>query len=137
MYAYFILDNHTKSLCAKRDYMKQLHSSLAPNATGRSGKRNERGVQCSGLSGEILRLNEDPATNTLAQRSWLYADDPALHYRLNGTPEFSVHEHTSLQIDSLKKYENPVRDTRTSTRHGRRSIISGDALVKQRMSIID
>lgn len=59
----------------------QLKLNDAPVAVGRSGVRIEKGVSTSGLLGERLMLSQDPQTNTLVQRQWLYNDDPALKYR--------------------------------------------------------
>lgn len=36
------------------------------------------------LVGERANAEEDPRRNTAIQRSWMYADDPALFYALNG-----------------------------------------------------
>jgi len=38
------------------------------------------------LSGEVFKDGEDPKDSTLAQRAWMYGEDPAIHYKLNGYP---------------------------------------------------
>mmetsp|Transcript_34627 Transcript_34627/g.35316 ORF Transcript_34627/g.35316 Transcript_34627/m.35316 type:complete len:203 (+) Transcript_34627:85-693(+) len=78
-------DYGPRSRVSRTEYLK-LHSADAPAAIGRSGLREERGLTGSGLSGEKYRTLADPALNSFAQRSWMYADDPALTYRRDGVP---------------------------------------------------
>lgn len=63
-----------------------MRTTDAPLAIGRSGNRVERGVSTSGLLGERLMKGDDPKRSTHVQRSWLYHDDPALHYKIHGKP---------------------------------------------------
>ena len=70
----------------------------APIAVGRSGHRVEKGVSTSGLLGEKLMIGSDPQRNSKAQRSWLYCDDPALGYKLNGVPVAYMPNDVSLAI---------------------------------------
>lgn len=69
-----------------RSNSRNMHSSNAPPAQGRSGLRKERGCMTSGLSGERLNTAPEPSINSFAQRSWLYSDDPALKIKLQGRP---------------------------------------------------
>ncbi len=39
------------------------------------------------MLGERLSLGPDPKNNTLVQKSWLYCQDPALAYKINGVPK--------------------------------------------------
>lgn len=70
----------------------------APVAVGRSGSRMENGLNASGLMGERLMVSDEPQKDSFAQRSWLYADDPALNIRKNGRPVSPTVSETSLQI---------------------------------------
>lgn len=73
-------------------------SENAPVAIGRSGTRVERGTSCSGLLGERLQLDSEPRINSLVQRSWMYCDDPALMYKINGCPPAAMPNDVSLAI---------------------------------------
>eukprot|EP01038_Epipyxis_sp_PR26KG_P006285 gene6285-8653_t len=75
-----------------------LTTADAPIAMGRSGVREEKGLSTSGLIGERLLLSSDSKLNTLAQRSWLYDEDPALNYKINGKPEAYMPNDVSLAI---------------------------------------
>ncbi|GMI57544.1 hypothetical protein ScalyP_jg11466 [Parmales sp. scaly parma] len=46
----------------------------------------EKGNQPKSLSGEVWKDDPDPKNSTLAQRAWMYGEDPAIHYKLNGYP---------------------------------------------------
>ncbi|RYY84382.1 hypothetical protein EON63_09335 [archaeon] len=108
-------------------------------ARGRSGLRKEKGVSTSGLSGERLLLSDDPRTNTLAQRAWLYTDDPALQVKIAGRPKVQLTAditQMSLQIGNPEVDEDNLA---VSARHhpyqeeahyGRRMIVSGGVLTK-------
>ncbi len=67
-------------------------------AVGRSGARPEKGTSTSGLLGERLQLNPEPRINSLVQRSWMYAPDPALLYKINGVPKAEMPNNVSLPI---------------------------------------
>ena len=70
----------------------------APIAVGRSGVRKEKGTSTSGLLGERLQLDPEPRINSLVQRSWMYAPDPALTYKINGVPKAAMPNDVSLAI---------------------------------------
>ena len=74
-----------------------LHSTAAPVAYGRSGRRKEKGLSTTGLLGENLKIGER-STNTFVQRSWMYANDPALTYKTQGIPTASIPDGVSLDI---------------------------------------
>lgn len=74
------------SIDMKLTNYKLLRTNDAPIAIGRSGTRPEKGVSTSGLLGERLMLDDEPKRNTLAQKSWLYSQDAALAYKINGVP---------------------------------------------------
>jgi len=97
-------------------------------AVGRSGVRQERGVSTSGLLGERLMTSEEPKKNTLAQKSWLYHDDPAVQYKLHGGPESRPVRDLSLRLPgedySMSGPNYPI------TGHGRRAILTGDLYTK-------
>lgn len=67
-------------------------------ATGRSGARQERGLQGSGLTGEALNTSSEPSKNSFVQRMWMYQDDSALYHRQNGVPEAKTFEGLSFPI---------------------------------------
>eukprot|EP01031_Cornospumella_fuschlensis_P028927 gene28927-34908_t len=120
-----------------RTRSKILRSPFAPMARGRSGVRKEKGVSTSGLSGERLLLSDDPRTNTLAQRAWLYTDDPALQIKIAGRPKVKLTPEItqmSLQIGNPEDDdENPQarHDAGPEDVHyGRRFIVSGGVLTK-------
>lgn len=68
---------------------------------GRSGMRAEKGLSTTGLMGERLMLNCDKSKNSLVQRTWLYTDDPALHYKVHGLPAASIPSNVSLSIGAI------------------------------------
>ena len=81
------------------------------SAMGRSGARQERGLQGSGLTGEVLNTSHEPSKNSFVQRMWMYQDDSALYHRQNGVPEatnceglsFPIGEHEYQQQTNVKK----------------------------------
>ena len=79
----------------------------APIAVGRSGRRVEKGVSASGLTGERLCTIEDPTRNSFVQRSWLPCDDPALTYKVNGLPEAYMPNDVSLAVGSAENAVKP------------------------------
>lgn len=87
-----------KYIDMKRTMSKLMSTENAPVAIGRSGARVEKGVAASGMCGEKLNLGHDISRNTLVQKSWLYNDDPALQYKLNGVPTASIPTYMSLPI---------------------------------------
>lgn len=101
---------------------RMLRSSDAPIAAGRSGTRTERGVSTSGLLGERLMLTEDPKWNTMAQKSWLYSDDPALMYKINGVPRARPVTDRSLTLPCELLNDIP----QSSWNNHRRAILTGD-----------
>lgn len=108
-------------------------SENAPIAVGRSGIRVERGTSCSGLLGERLQLDKEPRINSLVQRSWMYCDDPALMYKINGIPKATMPNDVSLAIGYDKSAPPPV-DNRSnesekqpwSWHHERKSTITAE-----------
>lgn len=103
---------------------KFLHTSDAPVAAGRSGLRPEKGVSTSGLSllGEKLNVSTDIKRNSFVQRSWLYAEDPALNYKVSGIPEASVPTYMSLDLGHDDGKKTP--GTEVNVRYPRRALIS-------------
>lgn len=73
-------------------------SKDAPIAVGRSGARVEKGTKASGLLGERLQLAPEPRINSLVQRSWMYCEDPALKYKINGLPIAKMPNDVSLAV---------------------------------------
>jgi hypothetical protein len=70
-------------------------------AKGRSGTRKEKGIAASGLLGEKLNISDEPSKNTFVQRTWLYDDDKALYYKINGVPKAdNTRDSSSLQMGS-------------------------------------
>ena len=83
--------SYGKGSRASREEIRKLHSSDAPVAMGRSGRRVERSLKTSGLLGEQLNDSDEPSKNSFVQRSWLpAAEDPALVYRKQGAPSSAV-----------------------------------------------
>jgi len=74
----------------------QLRREDAPPALGRSGRQPEKGKSSSGLIGENFRVSDEPSSNTIVQRSWLYTEDSAIKYRTEGVPQLTNIEQTSL-----------------------------------------
>ena len=77
---------------------KLLKEPTAPFAEGRGGARIEKGIATSGVIGEVFKQGLDPQRNTACQRSWMYQEDPMLHYKLNGLPPNKPHENTSITM---------------------------------------
>lgn len=115
-----------------KTFYKSLHSPNAPPAVGRSGKREERGLGGSGLSGEAFRTASNPACNSFAQRSWLYADDPSLTYRRDGVPP----PPESGFENSLRLSDTGSR-TANKTSFGIKSVLSADGVLKHKYGIVD
>jgi len=74
----------------------------APIALGRSGRRIERGVSTTGLSGEKLFLTQNLGRNTLIQRTWMYQGDPALKYKIEGIPASFAPKEVTLTIGEVE-----------------------------------
>lgn len=110
---------------SRTEYLK-LHSPDAPMAVGRSGIRDERGVQSSGLLGEDLRVSDDPANNTFAQRSWQYADDPALKFKKTGIPEADFPADVSMDLSAHKSQVS----FDGSQSFGRKGLVTGGSTSK-------
>jgi len=106
----------------------QLHSPDAPPAVGRSGRREERGLGGSGLSGEAYRAAANPAANSFAQRSWLYADDPSLTYRREGLPPAP---------DEAFGNSIVLGSTAARSTFGIKSVLSADGVLKHKYGIVD
>lgn len=97
-------------------------------AVGRSGLRKEKGVSTSGLCGERLMLTDEPKKNTLAQKSWLYSDDPAVMYKIHGRPDAPIVTENSLTLPAELNNDQSYYDVNKS--HARRYVISGDIISK-------
>ena len=87
--------------------LKKLKSADAPFC-GNKAVKKIKGNQPLGLSGEVWKDGSDPQNSTLAQRAWMYGEDPAIHYKLNGYPVLLQKdiEQTGLEIGTNKSY-NP------------------------------
>jgi hypothetical protein len=140
-------DGTAPRLDVSRTNSKLLRSAAAPIAFGRSTNRPERGVATSGLSGERLNLSNDCHKNSLAQRSWLYSDDPALLIRMAGRPtarpvgELSItmpNEKAAIEAEQrqlrLAAGEDLATEdaevVRKSISQGRKFVMTGDILSK-------
>mmetsp|Transcript_20366 Transcript_20366/g.29248 ORF Transcript_20366/g.29248 Transcript_20366/m.29248 type:complete len:240 (+) Transcript_20366:131-850(+) len=104
--------------------MRRVKNGEIPPAVGRSGTRQERGIAASGLLGEKLCLSEEPSRNTFVQRTWLYDDDKALHYKVAGIPQATDVTENSLIVGTntlteSEKLEQIMNDTQKS--YGRKS----------------
>jgi len=64
---------------ASRDGKALLHSVMAPAAGGPGSLRVDRGKRSLGITGEVLRIGQDPKTSTDAQRAWIQRRDPGIH----------------------------------------------------------
>lgn len=121
--------NNTKDLANKMNMMKttaiMAKTSNGKVAIGRSGARVDKGVATSGLLGERLNNGNDVSRNSIVQRSWLYNDDPALGYKLNGKPEAFMPNDVSLPIG-----EDPSNIVQPGWVHGRMAVLTGDPLSK-------
>jgi len=111
-----------------KTFYKTLHSPDAPPAVGRSGRREERGLGGSGLSGEAYRAAANPAANSFAQRSWLYADDPSLTYRREGLPPAP---------DEAFGNSIVLGSTAARSTFGIKSVLSADGVLKHKYGIVD
>ena len=89
-------------------------SENAPIAVGRSGARVEKGTKASGLLGERLQLDPEPRINSLVQRSWMYCQDPALKYKINGIPVATMPNDVSLAIGYNPNATNSISDNRSN-----------------------
>jgi hypothetical protein len=83
----------------------------------------EKGVSTSGLLGERLMTDSDPRRNTAAQKTWLYNDDPALSYKINGVPRSAVVKDRSLSLPSEVAADCPESVNHNYRRH---ALITGD-----------
>ena len=66
-------------------YESLKRSPAAPFA-GQGKPVKVKSNQPRGLSGEVWKDGSDPQNSTLAQRAWMYGEDPAIKYKLNGYP---------------------------------------------------
>jgi hypothetical protein len=121
--------NNTKELANKMNMTKTSNimakTIIGKVAIGRSGARVDRGVSTSGLLGERLNDGDDVSRNSIVQRSWLYNDDPALGYKLNGKPEAVMPNDVSLPIG-----EDSSNIVQPGWVHGRKAVLTGDPLSK-------
>lgn len=102
----------------------------APVAKGRSGTRQEKGLsKADALCGERLMINPvEPQKDSEAQRSWLYAEDPALQIRVGKRRVESIDTESlgvSLQVGEELQNNgiNPI--TAKGWDHGRKAILTG------------
>jgi hypothetical protein len=103
-----------------------LRTDEAPYAIGRSGPRMEKGISPSGLLGEQLNLTENSSRNSLCQRSWLYCEDPAVNYKINGVPKAYMPNDVSLNIGNFNEFES----YKAGKHYGRKAVLTGDPLSK-------
>jgi hypothetical protein len=109
---------------APRESQTAIRRLKAPDAhfAGSKPIKREKSNQPQGLSGEVWKDGSDPQNSTLTQRAWMYAQDPAIHYKLNGYPVLKPEdvECTGLQIGSehLKSYD-PNANYRRNKKTGR------------------
>eukprot|EP01039_Chlorochromonas_danica_P009080 gene9080-10022_t len=117
-----------------RTNSKMLHSPEAPAALGRSGKRKERGVATSGLSGERLMTSAEPRYNSECQRAWLYTKDPALEIKQKGRPSVQMTaELAQLSLQLGEREYAPRNNNHLNNppeHYGRRMVMTGDVLTK-------
>lgn len=74
-------------------------------------------------------LSNEPRQNTLAQRSWLYQDDPAVDYKIHGRPIGPSTTELSITLPS-EKMEDLKLPRQQSWDHGRKFVMTGDVLTK-------
>lgn len=91
-----------------------------PVALGRSGQRVEKGLLASGLLGETLNSSLEPSKNTFVQRVWLYDDDKALYYKINGIPKAAPASETSLQVGEVDLLSSEDKLNLLDKSHGRK-----------------
>lgn len=106
-----------------RTFQRLLKEGDAPVAIGRSGHRQEQGINASGLLGERLLVSDEPSRNTFVQRSWLPHDDPALIIKCEGIPEAFMPNDVSLDL-------GPNSETKSGWVHQREATFTGQPLSK-------
>ncbi len=111
------------SLKMSRTFERLVREGDAPVAVGRSGARQEQGINASGLLGERLLVSDEPSRNSFVQRSWLPHDDPSLQYKVNGAPEAFMPNDVSLTLGGTNV-------TKQGWVHQREAIFTGTALSK-------
>lgn len=77
--------------------------------------------------GERLQLDREPRNNTLAQRSWLYSDDPAVMIKIKGRPPAPVITDLSLALPGDRE---ETAEAKVNVSYGRRYVFTGDILSK-------
>lgn len=98
----------------------------APPVMGRSGQRQDKGKNTSGLLGEQFNDGDNIGRNNFVQRAWLTTPDPALLYRKYGTPKAEVPEGMSLSL------RGEVDEFDPNARHGRTAGITGNVALTRR-----
>jgi hypothetical protein len=73
-------------------------------------------------------LGDDPKQNTLAQKSWLYVDDAAVNYKINGFPKAIPVTDRSLVLPSDINTEVPP----IHWNHHRKAVLTGKKFYFQR-----
>jgi len=63
-----------------------LQAKKLEDFAGTKKPKKEFNTQPTSLSGEVWKEGDDPKDSTLAQRAWMYCEDPAIHYKVNGYP---------------------------------------------------
>ena len=90
-----------------------LRSSTAPFAgQGKPAKVKDYNNTPKSLSGEVWKDGDDPQKSTLAQRAWMYGEDPAIHYKLCGFPK--------LDINTLPRTGFPIGEKKGDGKDGYR-----------------
>ena len=106
----------------------QKKAKYATNAVfaGMGGKKVKvRDNQPKGLSGEVWNgSTTDPQKSTLAQRSWMYGQDPAIKFKLKGYPVLKPEDieqtglampsQDALQYDGNKNFKRVAKLTKCS-----------------------
>mmetsp|Transcript_22013 Transcript_22013/g.41392 ORF Transcript_22013/g.41392 Transcript_22013/m.41392 type:complete len:255 (+) Transcript_22013:131-895(+) len=112
----------------KRESQTQKKAKYATNAVfaGMGGKKVKvRDNQPKGLSGEVWNgSTTDPQKSTLAQRSWMYGQDPAIKFKLKGYPVLKPEDieqtglampsQDALQYDGNKNFKRVAKLTKCS-----------------------
>ena len=99
-----------------RTQARRMKNPNAPQAGGAAGGRAEKGMNTSGMAGEVFKTGAEPQHNTAAQRSWLYAKDPAIDIKEFGAPAAKAAFGASLPLGESKIGKAAPRVSTTLTK---------------------
>lgn len=104
------------ALASKED-KALLHSAFAPAAGGAGSLRLDRGKRSLGITGEMLRIGDDPKLSTEAQRAWIQRRDPGIHAYRN--PVAPTHDASYMSLPIHGAAADTVRKAPEGAAHGR------------------